>query len=167
MVSNYAASKIEVAKVQKVGACPECRQKEISVGSSVPQVQCTRAEDDQCRHALQPMPSRSSVSTAVDSTSVTAQPAHGTANFNAPASFDTCAKATSNDVVMPAETMHEDDLLPLKRRSEWRCKIPISSHIGHSGNNMWMKTSSSHIRTLNTLCFRLLRLLLGIEIKKS
>jgi hypothetical protein len=107
------------------------------VGNSVPQVQCTSAEDDQCRHALQPMPfSSDSVSTAVDPISVTAQPAHGTANFNAPASFDTCAKATSNDVVMPAETMHEDDLLPLKRRSERQCKIPISSHIGHSGNSM-------------------------------
>lgn len=45
-------------------------------------------------------------------TSVTALPAHATANFNAPVSFDTCAKATSNDVVMPTETVHEDDLLP-------------------------------------------------------
>lgn len=45
-------------------------------------------------------------------TSVTALPAHATANFNAPASFDPCTKATSNDVVMPTETMHEDDLLP-------------------------------------------------------
>jgi hypothetical protein len=32
---------------------------------------------------------------------------------------------------------------------------------------MWIKTSSSHIRTSNTPRFRLLRLLLGIEIKKS
>jgi hypothetical protein len=89
MVSNYAARKLEVAKVRKVGACPECRQKEISVGSSVPQVQCTSAKDGQCRHALQPMPSSSdSVLTAVDPTSVTAQPAHATANFNAPASFE-------------------------------------------------------------------------------
>ena len=119
MVSNHAARKLEVAKVRKVGACPESRQKETSVGSSVPQVQCTSAKDDQCRHALQPMPSSSdSASTAVDPASVTAQQAHATANFHAPASFDTCAKATSNDVVMPAETMHEDDLLPLKRRSE-------------------------------------------------
>jgi hypothetical protein len=116
MVSNYAARKLEVAKVRKVGACPECRQKKISVGSSVPQVQCTGAKDDQCRHALQPMPSSSdSVSTAVDTTSVTVLPAHTTANFDAPASFDTCAKATSNDVIMPAETMREDVLLPLKR----------------------------------------------------
>ena len=119
MVSNYAAKKLEVAKVRKVGDCPEWRQKKISVGSSVPQVQCTSAKDDQCRHALQPMPSSSdSASTAVDPTSVTAQPAHATANFNAPATFDTCAKAVLNDVVMPAETMHEGDLLPLIRRSE-------------------------------------------------
>ena len=110
------------------------------MGSSVPQVQCTSAKNDQCRHALQPMPpSSDSASTAVDLTSVTAQPAHATANFNAPASFDTYAKTTSNDVVMPAETMHENDLPPLKRRSEWRCTIPISSHIGHSGNDIWMK----------------------------